>query len=142
MTTCVVIDAGVVFNLLVPNPQRSYIQQLFRRWSQEDCRLCAPALWLYEVTSIFTKSVQFGSLNEEEARSGLSIVYRMGVQLIEPDEDQSRRAFDWTRRLGRAAAYDSFYLAAAEQRGCDLWTADRRLVNAVNQSWTKLAAEN
>ena len=82
MTTYVVIDSGVAFNLLVPNPQRGYIQQLFRRWSQEDLRLCAPALWLYEVTSIFAKAVHFGSLREDEARSGLSIVYRMGVSAL------------------------------------------------------------
>ncbi len=41
----------------------------------------------------------------------------------------------------RAAAYDSFYLAAAETLGCELWTADRRLVNdRGNQPWVKYRA--
>jgi predicted nucleic acid-binding protein len=29
------------------------------------------------------------------------------------------------------AIYDSYYLALAEQRGCDLWTADTKFFNAV-----------
>jgi hypothetical protein len=32
------------------------------------------------------------------------------------------RAFAWTLRLDRAAAYGSFYLALAEELVCDLWT--------------------
>lgn len=52
-----------------------------------------------------------------------------------PDEAQVALAFDWTRRLNRIAAYDSFYLALAESLQCDLWTADRRLQGAVGQPW-------
>jgi predicted nucleic acid-binding protein len=40
--------------------------------------------------------------------------------------------------LNRAAAYDSFCLALAEAMQCELWTADRRLVNAVNLPWVRL----
>jgi len=47
------------------------------------------------------------------------------------------RAYTWTRRLNRAVAYDSFYLALAERLDCDFWTADRRLVNAASQPWIK-----
>ncbi len=42
-------------------------------------------------------------------------------------------------RLNRAAAYDSFYLALAESLGCELWTADQRLHNAVDLPWVRLA---
>jgi predicted nucleic acid-binding protein len=45
----------------------------------------------------------------------------------------------WTRRLNRAAAYDSFYLAVAESLGCELWTADQRLSKAVDLPWVCLA---
>ena len=53
--------------------------------------------------------------------------------LLPPDPYLVRAAFDWTMRLERAAAYDSFYLALAETLGCPLWTADRHLHNAVEQ---------
>jgi len=51
---------------------------------------------------------------------------------------QLRLAFVWTRRLKRAVAYDSFYLALAESLGCDLWTADQRLHHAVDAPWVHL----
>jgi hypothetical protein len=35
------------------------------------------------------------------------------------------------------AAYDSFYLGLAERLGCELWTADRRLRNAVDLPWVR-----
>jgi predicted nucleic acid-binding protein len=47
----------------------------------------------------------------------------------------------WTLRLNRAAAYDSFYLALAERLGCNLWTADRRLWQAVSAGWVRLVGE-
>ena len=47
-----------------------------------------------------------------------------------PDAAQVQRAFDWTLRLRRVAAYDSVYLALAEKTSDGLWTADERLYNA------------
>jgi predicted nucleic acid-binding protein len=41
-------------------------------------------------------------------------------------------------QLKRAAAYDSFYLALAETLRSELWTADKRLVNAAGVSWVHL----
>lgn len=45
----------------------------------------------------------------------------------------------WLLRLDRAAAHDSFYLALAEELECDLWTADRHLVGAVDVAWVRVA---
>jgi predicted nucleic acid-binding protein len=59
---------------------------------------------------------------------------------MQPGEEQASRAFAWTRRLDRAAAYDSFYLALAEELNCDLWTVDHRLASAANQPWVRLVA--
>ena len=46
-----------------------------------------------------------------------------------------------TLPLERAAAYDSFYLALAEQLDADLWTTDLNLVRAVGKPWVKSASE-
>ena len=139
MTSYVVIDAGLAFKLLVPNPQRDRLKTLVRQWSVQQRALYGPALWLYELTSIFTKSVYLGVMSEEEAQAGLLLAMQLQIQLLQPDEEQGRRAFAWTRRLGRVAAYDSFYLAVAEILGCEFWTVDQRLAHAANQSWVKLA---
>lgn len=140
MTSSVVIDAGFAFKLLMPNPQRDHIKGLVRQWSQEGRLLHAPTLWLYELTSILTKAVYFGALAPADAEASLTLALDLGVQLVAPDEDQANQALRWTLRLQRAAAYDSFYLALAETLDCELWTADHKLVNAVNLPWVKAVA--
>ena len=89
-----------------------------------------PALWCYETTSTLTKLIHFKALTEAEAIRALNLISALEVELIPPDSNQAQRAFDWTLRLRRAAAYDSFYLALAETTSDGLWTADERLYNA------------
>jgi predicted nucleic acid-binding protein len=139
MTSYVTVDAGFTFKLLVPNPQREPFKQLVRQWAREQSVICAPYLWLYELTSILTKMVYFGEIDEVDAHNSLELALTLGVQLIPPNTDQAQKAFAWTRRLQRVAAYDSFYLALAQSLECDLWTTDQRLVNAVRQPWVRLA---
>ena len=70
------IDAGFAFKLLVPNPARDEIKQLVGQWTSQERTLCAPSLWLYEVTFIFSKMVHFGELDEEDARDSLLLVHQ------------------------------------------------------------------
>ena len=94
----------------------------------------APALWVYETTSAISKAVHFDQLTESEGRQALEQVDALGMQIFVLDIDQNRNAFDWTRRLKRASAYDSFYLALAQTFDCDFWTADKRLFNALKDA--------
>jgi predicted nucleic acid-binding protein len=139
MPQYLVVDASFSVRLILPGPQRGAFRSRMEQWRQDDYELCAPGLWLYEMTTALCKGAFFGLVTAEEAERSLPLVYELGVQLIAPDAEQTRRAFTWTRRLNRAAAYDSFYLALAEAMGCELWTADRHLVNAVGLSWVHLA---
>jgi hypothetical protein len=50
MTSFVTIDAGVAFKLLVPNPQREEFKGLVRQWASDRHVICAPDLWIYELT--------------------------------------------------------------------------------------------
>jgi len=85
--------------------------------------------------------VHFGQLSSDIGRAGLRLAYQLGVDLYPPDEEMALKALAWTGRLGRAAAYDSFYLALAESLACELWTVDQRLVRAAAQPWVKLVEE-
>jgi predicted nucleic acid-binding protein len=62
------------------------------------------------------------------------------ITLIVPDFMLVHRAVAWSQQLRRANTYDCFYLALAEERGCDLWTADSRLFNLADMSWVRLFA--
>lgn len=132
-----VIDAGVGYALCVRDEAWATLRADVAASIRSGIRLYAPGMWRYEVTSIFTKAVHFQSLSEPQARQGLRLSGRLEVELIQPDDELVMDAFDWTRQLRRAAAYDSFYLALARRLDCTLWTADRRLANAVAASWVR-----
>ena len=89
------------------------------------------ALWVYEVTSTLAKAVHFKQLTMEECQAAPHQVLELDVQIVPPDEAQSALALDWTLRLKRASAYDSFYLAIADALEAPFWTADQRLVNVM-----------
>ena len=135
MTTCLVVDASFTFRLLISSPMQPAYQEQARQWIGEGLELVAPSLWLYEMTSALSKVVRYGDLDPSEAREALALTHQLGVRLLLPDEALTRSAFEWTVRLGRGAAYDSFYVALAERLGCEPWTADQRLRNAVDLPW-------
>jgi predicted nucleic acid-binding protein len=83
--------------------------------------------------------VRWGDLTPEEGQRSLDLARGLAVHLVPPDDEQARRAYEWTLRLKRTAAYDGFYLALAESLGCELWTMDERLHNAVGLPWVRLA---
>ncbi|HUX77191.1 MAG TPA: type II toxin-antitoxin system VapC family toxin [Anaerolineae bacterium] len=137
MTRSLVIDASFAFKLILPNPRQAHFRALMAQWKQDGYGMCAPTLWVYEITSALCKVVHFGHLQSDEGAEALALAQGLGMHLIPPDDAQARLAFDWTMRLDRAAAYDSFYLALAETLGCELWTTDRHLYNAVAQPWVR-----
>ncbi len=138
MNTYLVIDASFAFRLMLPGPHQKRCQTLVTQWHREGYVLCAPTLWLYEITSALCKGVHFGQITRDEGQQALTLAQKLGVQLFPPDDAQTISAFDWTMRLKRAAAYDSFYLALAKTLRSELWTADKRLVNVAGVSWIHL----
>lgn len=140
-----VVDASFTFRLLLPGLQQALCQSLVAGWLREGTDLCAPTLWLYEMTSALSKvageMLPVSEVKPDEGRRLLRLAHTLGIDLMAPDDDQARAAYDWTLRLKRAAAYDSFYLALAEGLACELWTADRRLYHAADQVWVRLLGE-
>jgi predicted nucleic acid-binding protein len=133
-----VIDASFAFRLIFPGPHQKRCQTMVTQWQREGYALCAPTLWLYEITSALCKGVHFGQITRDEGQQALTLAQKLGVQLFPPDDAQTTLAFDWTMQPKRAAAYDSFYLALAETLRSELWTADKRLSNSSGVSWTHL----
>jgi predicted nucleic acid-binding protein len=125
-----VIDASFAIKIVLPGPLQAPLRALMTRWKQESDTIYAPTLWRYEITSTLTKLVHFKDLTEAEAIRALGLIAALKVELMPPDSNQIEAAFEWTLRLGRAAAYASFYLTLAETTSDGLWTADERLYNA------------
>ncbi|MFO7918376.1 MAG: type II toxin-antitoxin system VapC family toxin [Anaerolineae bacterium] len=142
MSERLVIDASFAFRLILPGPHQERYRALAAQWHREDYLLCTPTLWIYEITSAFCKVAAFGQIGRDQGRQALALAQKLGVRLFPPDDTQTRLAFDWTMRLKRAAAYDSFYLALAETLQSEFWTADKGLSNAADVSWIHLVDES
>jgi len=136
-----VVDASLLFRLILPGPHQAGVDALVSGWLANGYGLFAPSLAAYELTSALAKAVHFQQITAEEGRRALALAQRLGVQLVAPHDELVRSAFVWTLRLERAAAHDSFYLTLAERLECDLWTADRRLRDAVDLPWVRLVEE-
>lgn len=132
-----VVDASIGYRLLIPNQEQTTLESTLTRWMETGIRLAAPTLWRYEVTSTITKSFQQAQITLPEAKQAFEASQKFPIELIAPSNELARAAFTWTLKLKRAAAYDSFYLALAEQLQCELWTYDQRLANAVSQPWVR-----
>jgi predicted nucleic acid-binding protein len=137
MTKPLVVDASCAFKLILPGRQQAASQELVTEWKHAGYGHWAPTLWAYEITSALCKVVHFGALTPGQGQRALMLAQKLDVRPVPPDHTQVRKAFDLTVRLKRAAAYDSSYLALAETMECELWTADRRLRNAVDEPWVR-----
>jgi predicted nucleic acid-binding protein len=132
-STLAVIDASVAIYSVINTPMASQAEILMDYFQKNQTRLYAPGLWWYEVTSVVHKYMFDGLLTEEIAQDALTIVLSLAINRVDEDDDLCRAAFTWASRLAQKPAYDSFYFAAAEILGADLWTADQRLVNRAHQ---------
>jgi predicted nucleic acid-binding protein len=136
-----VVDAGICYMMVAPVEATAHIWELISGQIAAGAHLYAPTLLRYELTSTLTKTISLGGMSEARGRESLRQALALPVNLVTPDASLTRAAFDWTRRLRRAAAYDSFYLALAQTLDCELWTGDRRLANAANVAWVRLVGQ-
>ena len=143
MSKSLVVDANFAVKSVLPGPLRERIKALLAGWQARGDTIQTPALWHYEVTSAFSKGVHFNEFTRDQAEGMLALIAEFDFVMVPPDAAQMQRAFDWTMRLQRAAAYDSFYLALAETTSAGLWTADERLFNATKAlvPWVHWAGE-
>jgi predicted nucleic acid-binding protein len=132
------VDANLVTRLVV-TPDNQPVQQLWRQWQLDNRPLAAPTLLRYEVTNALYRYQKQGLLSEESVRIGLKAVLTLPIQL-HGEADLHTRALALAERFALPAAYDAHYLAVAEQLDAELWTADRRLAQAVGSvlSWVHL----
>ena len=127
-----VVDASVAIKWL--NPREVLADKariLYADYEQGQFSLLVPAFWDYEVANGVNKAVARGDLTEQEGHAAIALLLVVQVQKVPlPSPQQS---YELTRRY-RRSVYDSWYLSLAETAGCEFWTADARLYNAVKDS--------
>lgn len=127
----IVLDASVVVPLMVSHPFSQAAERCFRYWKREYYQILSPCFMPVEVVSVLRQAVYGRKLNPQQALEAVDILMAMGIELVMPGSELHQSALRWAERLGQSKAYDAQYIALAEQRGAELWSADQRLVNAL-----------
>ena len=120
------LDASVVLKLYLPEEDAEEAKRLVRRALMQSEDLLVPPFFLAEMVSTLRKAVHRGRMPREEANEGFTLLMMTPLEEIGGPEVY-RRAWEIAEELGMPTIYDSVYLAVAELRGAEFWTADRKL---------------
>ncbi len=128
----VCLDAGLVIKLVSPEPDSPQVEAAFQKWKAEGVDLVAPAFAAAEVDSVFRQKVMRGELTEELADEAFRLAARLPIRL-DVAMDCRERAWEMARQFRFPTVYDAVYLALAETRQYEFWTADRKLYECVKE---------
>ncbi len=127
----VCVDASLVVKVVVTESDSDKADALFDQWANEDTQLIAPAFFEVETDSILRQKVALrNELTAEQAEAAFARLRGLPIQQVS-ELGQRERAWKIATAFGFATVYDATYLALAELRGCEFWTADERLFNQV-----------
>ena len=127
-----VVDASVAIKWL--NPREVLADKarvLYADYEQGQFSLLVPAFWDYEVVNGINKAIARGDLTKQEGHEAIALLLAMQAQKVPLPSPQE--SYNLARKYQRSV-YDSWYLSLAEETGCEFWTADRKLYNAVKDS--------
>lgn len=137
--TPVCVDASLALKLVLLEDDSDRAEALWANWITQDITVIAPYLLAYEVSSVIRNKIYCGKITSEDGDLAFAKLHAQGIVLLHPKE-LAPTAWDLARQFNRPTAYDSQYLALAQILDCELWTADKRLYNAVHDTlpWVQI----
>lgn len=134
MNHALVIDSSVAVKLLLEEEFSDQAQALHEASLQAGRILFAPPHFSGEVCNALYQrlrtSVASRNITEREAEHALSTFLRLPIRAVSSSE-LYQRAFVFAKNNHLPSMYDSLYVVAAQMVDAELWTADRRLFNAL-----------
>ena len=131
-----VIDAGVVVKWFIPEVDSAKAHQLLERYLQGVDTPAAPDLLIAECGNVFWRRCRQGDITPDEATESLADLLTLNVPLI-PATSLVQSALSLALQHQRTV-YDALYLALAQERNCDLITADERFFHALSSQFPQL----
>ncbi|HEX7556277.1 MAG TPA: type II toxin-antitoxin system VapC family toxin [Leptolinea sp.] len=126
------IDPGPVIQLTT-FPRNNAIRTLWDRWEKEQRRILAPSLLFYDVSNILSTYIRQGMLSHRTVQAIMQACRALPIHLVD-DPDLQVRALQLSEKYILPLGCDPHYLALAVRLDKELWTYDRRLAVAVNQT--------
>ena len=127
------VDASVALKLVLDEEDSDTTHALWASWVAAGLEIIAPCHLAFEVTSVIRNHVYRGEISAEAGQTAFEAIHAQGIDLVHPDT-LHKRAWELAQQFNRPTAYDAYYLALGELAGCDVWTADRRLFHAVQDT--------
>lgn len=142
MRRLICVDASFVLKLVLDEPESEQVAALWAAWAAEGVDIIAPCHLAFEVTSVIRNHVFRREISAAAGQMAFEAFLAQEIALYHPG-DLEMRAWELAQQYNRPTAYDASYLALAESVGCELWTADRRLIKAVGGTlpWLKTVYE-
>ena len=141
MSNVVVVDASIAIKWLLVEPDSNKAAKLLDEWINMGMLIFAPSLLTYEITNALYQKVRKGEITLDRAKEALAEISLAEISFdFSTDFAFSTRAVELANHLSLPATYDSHYLALAERKGCELWTADLRMWNSIKGKldWVQL----
>ncbi len=131
-TSCIVVDTSVAIKWAVKEEDSHIALALLSEWTDNGLVILAPGLLSYETTNVLHQRVRKGRLSLGEAQEALrEIIFDLITFDFADTPDLCTRAIQLAQQFGLPAAYDAQYLALAESKTCEFWTADLRMWKCV-----------
>ena len=125
------IDANVVVKWYTAEDFRDKAMALADECFDQGIEMIAPEVFFAEVSSAIRRKVHRKLLLPAEGLLAVGVLSRTEI-IPYSLKDLYKGAWRIAETYGLPTLYDAYYLALSEQRGCDFWTADERLVNSVS----------
>lgn len=130
------VDASVIVKLaLKGEPHRIKARQLVRESTREGIDLIAPPFFTSEVDTAIRKRVYDGRLNHMDAQRAFTVLDRAPIKIV-THRNLRQRAREIAERFNQRTVYDATYVALAELRSCEFWTADKEFYDTVKEVLT------
>lgn len=104
--------------------------QMMADFVEGKIELISPALFAYEIVNAMHIAVLRGRMLEKEALGAINDILSVGIKLVD-FSDSAELTFSLAQKYNRSA-YDCAYLSLAKNENCTMFTADKRLFNALN----------
>ncbi|MDB5344229.1 MAG: PilT protein N-terminal [Schlesneria sp.] len=121
-----VLDASVGLKTVLPETDSDKAETLVREFQQQIHELIAPDTYLVECAHALTRTHRKGLLLPADAEAKFTLLSNTAPDLF-PHIPLLARAFEISLQA-RIGVYDCIYAALAEREGCELVTADLRLI--------------
>lgn len=140
----VVVDSSIVIKWIFEESDSKVAKTLLAQWIDEDYVMVEPSLFACEMANVLHQNADKGALSMEEAKRSFIDIIDLDLEIeVSLLPELSIRAMEIARKYALNAVYDAHYLALAERKKCEFWTADVRLWRPVHKdfSWVRLLDE-